>query len=147
MFQGDQSKLQKMVQMSWTFVNDSLCTTLCLQVCNFGLNRAPLWQQRIVFNKNYQDWTMSKYDFFSSKFHLMWLLSVILSDPPLFKYGNALFTTVALKLFLINNMEDIVVFLASKVIHFYFSFFFSFWRNAQVDFVENPQLKIIGLQN
>ncbi|XP_023323573.1 cyclin-K isoform X2 [Eurytemora carolleeae] len=28
---GDQSKLQKMVQMSWTFVNDSLCTTLCLQ--------------------------------------------------------------------------------------------------------------------
>jgi uncharacterized membrane protein len=22
----------KMVQMSWTFVNDSLCTTLCLQV-------------------------------------------------------------------------------------------------------------------
>jgi len=126
MFQGDQSKLQKMVQMSWTFVNDSLCTTLCLQVCNFGLNRAPLWQQRIVFNKNYQDWTMSKYDFFSSKFHLMWLLSVILSDPPLFKYGNALFTTVALKLFLINNMEDIVVFLASKVIHFYFSFFFPF---------------------
>ena len=28
---GDQQKLQKMVQMSWTFVNDSLCTTLCLQ--------------------------------------------------------------------------------------------------------------------
>jgi len=28
---GDQNKLQKMVQMSWTFVNDSLCTTLCLQ--------------------------------------------------------------------------------------------------------------------
>jgi uncharacterized membrane protein len=29
---GDKVKLQKMVQMSWTFVNDSLCTTLCLQV-------------------------------------------------------------------------------------------------------------------
>jgi len=28
---GDNAKLQKMVQMSWTFVNDSLCTTLCLQ--------------------------------------------------------------------------------------------------------------------
>merc|ERR1719296_137733 len=28
---GDKTKLQKMVQMSWTFVNDSLCTTLCLQ--------------------------------------------------------------------------------------------------------------------
>ncbi|XP_049763600.1 cyclin-K [Schistocerca cancellata] len=28
---GDKSKLQKMVQMAWTFVNDSLCTTLCLQ--------------------------------------------------------------------------------------------------------------------
>ena len=30
-FKGDQQKLNKMVQMSWTFVNDSLCTTLCLQ--------------------------------------------------------------------------------------------------------------------
>ncbi|CAG9132578.1 hypothetical protein JYU34_017365 [Plutella xylostella] len=28
---GDKQKLQKMVQMAWTFVNDSLCTTLCLQ--------------------------------------------------------------------------------------------------------------------
>ncbi|CAD0201986.1 unnamed protein product [Chrysodeixis includens] len=28
---GDKPKLQKMVQMAWTFVNDSLCTTLCLQ--------------------------------------------------------------------------------------------------------------------
>ncbi|CAG7720274.1 unnamed protein product [Allacma fusca] len=28
---GDKSRLQKMVQMAWTFVNDSLCTTLCLQ--------------------------------------------------------------------------------------------------------------------
>lgn len=28
---GDKSKLQKMVQMAWTFVNDSLCTTLALQ--------------------------------------------------------------------------------------------------------------------
>uniref|UniRef100_A0A1B6GSV6 Cyclin-K n=1 Tax=Cuerna arida TaxID=1464854 RepID=A0A1B6GSV6_9HEMI len=28
---GDKQKLHKMVQMAWTFVNDSLCTTLCLQ--------------------------------------------------------------------------------------------------------------------
>lgn len=28
---GDKVKLQKMVQMAWTFVNDSLCTTLSLQ--------------------------------------------------------------------------------------------------------------------
>ncbi|XP_045533390.1 cyclin-K [Pieris brassicae] len=28
---GEKSKLQKIVQMAWTFVNDSLCTTLCLQ--------------------------------------------------------------------------------------------------------------------
>ncbi|KAF7998532.1 hypothetical protein HCN44_010940 [Aphidius gifuensis] len=27
----DKNKLQKMVQMAWTFANDSLCTTLCLQ--------------------------------------------------------------------------------------------------------------------
>ncbi|XP_065337179.1 cyclin-K isoform X1 [Cloeon dipterum] len=29
--QGDKVKLQKMVQMAWTFINDSLCTTLSLQ--------------------------------------------------------------------------------------------------------------------
>ncbi|KAF7996035.1 hypothetical protein HCN44_009073 [Aphidius gifuensis] len=28
---GDKNKLQKIVQMAWTFANDSLCTTLCLQ--------------------------------------------------------------------------------------------------------------------
>ncbi|XP_013786694.1 cyclin-K-like [Limulus polyphemus] len=28
---GDKQKLQKMVQMAWTFINDSLCTTICLQ--------------------------------------------------------------------------------------------------------------------
>ncbi|KAL7639865.1 UNVERIFIED_CONTAM: hypothetical protein RMT77_009278 [Armadillidium vulgare] len=28
---GDKKKLQSMVQMAWTFVNDGLCTTLCLQ--------------------------------------------------------------------------------------------------------------------
>ncbi|XP_037073367.1 cyclin-K-like [Pollicipes pollicipes] len=28
---GDKVKLHKCVQMAWTFVNDSLCTTLCLQ--------------------------------------------------------------------------------------------------------------------
>ncbi|KAK6183293.1 hypothetical protein SNE40_010799 [Patella caerulea] len=28
---GDKEKIQKMVQMAWTFINDSMCTTLCLQ--------------------------------------------------------------------------------------------------------------------
>lgn len=28
---GDNNKLQKIVQMAWNFVNDSLSTTLCLQ--------------------------------------------------------------------------------------------------------------------
>lgn len=30
-FKGDQQKLQKMVQMAWNFVNDSLSTMVCLQ--------------------------------------------------------------------------------------------------------------------
>ncbi|XP_060608084.1 cyclin-K-like isoform X2 [Ruditapes philippinarum] len=28
---ADKEKVQKLVQMAWTFINDSLCTTLCLQ--------------------------------------------------------------------------------------------------------------------
>ncbi|XP_033735510.1 cyclin-K-like [Pecten maximus] len=28
---GDKEKIQKLVQMAWTFINDSLCTTQCLQ--------------------------------------------------------------------------------------------------------------------
>lgn len=28
---GDKARLERMVQMAWNFVNDSLCTTLCLQ--------------------------------------------------------------------------------------------------------------------
>ncbi|XP_013398263.1 cyclin-K isoform X2 [Lingula anatina] len=28
---GDKQKVQKMVQMAWTFINDGLCTTLCLE--------------------------------------------------------------------------------------------------------------------
>jgi hypothetical protein len=31
LLKGDHAKMQKMVQMAWTFINDSLCTTLCLQ--------------------------------------------------------------------------------------------------------------------
>lgn len=31
LIKGDKEKIQKMVQMAWTFINDSLCTTLCLQ--------------------------------------------------------------------------------------------------------------------
>lgn len=30
-FKGEKDKTQKMAQMAWTFINDSLCTTLCLQ--------------------------------------------------------------------------------------------------------------------
>ncbi|KAH9489511.1 hypothetical protein Btru_046928 [Bulinus truncatus] len=30
-FKCDKDKTQKMAQMAWTFINDSLCTTLCLQ--------------------------------------------------------------------------------------------------------------------
>ncbi|XP_064623143.1 cyclin-K-like isoform X2 [Lineus longissimus] len=28
---GDKAKIQKLIQMAWTFINDSMCTTLCLQ--------------------------------------------------------------------------------------------------------------------
>lgn len=31
LFKSDKEKTQKMAQMAWTFINDSLCTTLCLQ--------------------------------------------------------------------------------------------------------------------
>lgn len=31
LIKGDKAKVQKLVQMSWTFINDSLCTTLSLQ--------------------------------------------------------------------------------------------------------------------
>ena len=40
---GEKPKLQKMVQMSWTFVNDSLCTTLCLQ-----------WEPEVSSNLHFQ---------------------------------------------------------------------------------------------
>lgn len=30
-FIGDRARIEKVVQMGWTFINDSLCTTLCLQ--------------------------------------------------------------------------------------------------------------------
>ncbi|KAH3859370.1 cyclin-K-like [Dreissena polymorpha] len=31
MIKAEKEKVQKLVQMAWTFINDSLCTTLCLQ--------------------------------------------------------------------------------------------------------------------
>ena len=43
---------------------------------------------------------------------------------------------------LINNVEDVVVFLGLKVLNSE-NFFFSCSRNAQVTFVEKTQLKII----
>ena len=49
--------------------------------------------------------------------------------------------------FLLNDVEDIVVFLGLKVLYSDNSYMFSCSRNAQVTFVENPQLKIIRFQN
>jgi len=54
-------------------------------------------------------------------------ISEISSDPPC-KDDNARFTTIPLNLYLINNVEDIVVFLGIKVYnsdHFYQNCFFS----------------------
>ena len=49
--------------------------------------------------------------------------------------------------YLINNAEDIVVFLGLKVFHSKNSSMFSCSKKAQVTFVEKSQLKIISLQN
>ena len=61
---------------------------------------------------------------------------LISSDPPC-KDGNAWYTTVPLKPFLINNVEDLKVFISDDF------YMFSCCRNAQLTFVEKPQpLKI-----
>ena len=52
-----------------------------------------------------------------------------------------------LKLRLINNLEDIVMFLGLKVFNCNNSFMFPCSRNAKVKFVENPKLKMICLKN
>ena len=49
--------------------------------------------------------------------------------------------------YLINNAGDIVVFLVLNVFHFNRLYLFSCCRNAQVTFVEKPQLKIICYQD
>ena len=50
-------------------------------------------------------------------------------------------------LYLINNGEDIVVFLGFKVFNSDNSYRFSCTSNTQVTFVEKPQLKIISFRD
>ena len=60
------------------------------------------------------------------------------SDPPC-RDDNARFT----KLYLINNVGDIVVFLVGKVLKSDEFYIFFCSRYVQVTFIENPQMKII----
>ena len=71
-------------------------------------------------------------------------VNVISSDPPL-QDGNARFTTVPWSLYLINNMEDIVVFLGLKVLTFRTPN--SYMKCTSHTFAENPQLKTICFPN
>lgn len=54
---GDKAKLQKMVQMAWTFVNDSLCTTLCLQWEPEVIAVALMYLAGKLSQFEVQDWT------------------------------------------------------------------------------------------
>ena len=54
------------------------------------------------------------------------------------KDGNAWFTTVPFKRYLISNVYDIVVF---------YRLIFSCSKSVQVNFVEKPKLKILSFQN
>lgn len=54
---GDKAKLQKMVQMAWTFINDSLCTTLCLQWEPEVIAVALMYLACKLSQFEVQDWT------------------------------------------------------------------------------------------
>lgn len=54
---GDKAKLQKMVQMAWTFVNDSLCTTLSLQWEPEVIAVALMYLAGKLSQFDVQDWT------------------------------------------------------------------------------------------
>ena len=53
---------------------------------------------------------------------------IVISSDPVWKNANARFTSVFLNLYLINNVEDIVVYLGLKVLNSYnfYNFFISY---------------------
>ncbi|KAM8921135.1 cyclin-K isoform 1-T1 [Pelodytes ibericus] len=54
---GDKNKIQKLVQMAWTFVNDSLCTTLSLQWEPEIIAVAVMYLAGRLCKFEIQDWT------------------------------------------------------------------------------------------
>ena len=73
-------------------------------------------------------------------------VSVISSDPPC-KAGHTWFTTLPLKPFSFNNVEDIVVFLGLKVFVSENSYMFACSRNAPVTYAEKPNLTLKRFSN
>ena len=72
---------------------------------------------------------------------------VILSDPSCID-GSDRFTAVSLKsLYLINNLEEMIVFLGLKVFNSDNSFIFRCSGITQITFAETLHLKIISFQN
>uniref|UniRef100_A0A8C4QQ46 Cyclin K n=1 Tax=Eptatretus burgeri TaxID=7764 RepID=A0A8C4QQ46_EPTBU len=55
---GDKNKLQRLVQMAWTFVNDSLCTTLCLQWEPEIIGVAVMYLAGRLCKFEIQEWTL-----------------------------------------------------------------------------------------
>ncbi|XP_059130899.1 cyclin-K-like [Peromyscus eremicus] len=56
---GDKKKIQRLIQMAWTFVNDSLCTTLSLQWEPEILAVAVMYLAGRFQNFKIQEWTSS----------------------------------------------------------------------------------------
>ncbi|XP_033125866.1 cyclin-K-like isoform X2 [Anneissia japonica] len=56
-FKGEKDKIQKLVQMAWTFVNDSLCTTLCLEWEPDIISIAFLYLAGRLSKSDLLDWT------------------------------------------------------------------------------------------
>ncbi|XP_071962588.1 uncharacterized protein [Antedon mediterranea] len=56
-FKGEKDKIQKLVQMAWTFVNDSLCTTLCLEWEPEIISIAFLYLAGRLSKSDLLDWT------------------------------------------------------------------------------------------
>uniref|UniRef100_A0A8B9Y7Z9 Cyclin-K n=1 Tax=Bos mutus grunniens TaxID=30521 RepID=A0A8B9Y7Z9_BOSMU len=54
---GDKNKIQKLVQMAWTFVNDSLCTTLSLQWEPEIIAVAVMYLEGRLCKFEIQEWT------------------------------------------------------------------------------------------
>ena len=85
---------------------------------------------------------------FILKNHLKLDCMRISSDPSCKDY-NARFTTLPLNwnLYLLKNLEDIVVFLGLKNFILIIPICFSGSRNARVTFTEKPQLKVTSSQS